>query len=269
MRKYLLAAALAAFCSPAYADLVRFDNPFQSNAASTNTQSFVDFGGIGFGSAPRVLTLQTSPIQTGSVAPANTPDGLAFTGDAIDNGQYKGSAPTLGELGWLGGSQIAVGYNSNQTGGSGITLLDITLSLYDSNNSLVSSFSTGPAPVQYSQQELALQQGNGVGLFVYVLDDAQRAAFNLLGAQADWRIGLSASLGCAGAESATCQPSNDGPDSFLVVAGGNPIINPTCPDCTPTPQAVPGPIVGAGIPGLIVACLGLVGLARRRRQAAA
>lgn len=34
----------------------------------------------------------------------------------------------------------------------------------------------------------------------------------------------------------------------------------------PTINAVPGPVVGAGLPGLIAACLTLIGLAKRRRR---
>jgi hypothetical protein len=43
--------------------------------------------------------------------------------------------------------------------------------------------------------------------------------------------------------------TNDGPDSFFLV-----------------PAAVPGPIVGAGLPGILAACVGLWGLAMRRRK---
>jgi len=44
----------------------------------------------------------------------------------------------------------------------------------------------------------------------------------------------------------------------------------TQPQCVgltgPVDTPVPGPILGAGLPGLVMACAGLVGLARRRRQ---
>ena len=46
--------------------------------------------------------------------------------------------------------------------------------------------------------------------------------------------------------------ANDGPDSFFII-----------------PNQVPGPVVGAGLPGLIAACAGLFGLARARRRRSA
>ena len=46
--------------------------------------------------------------------------------------------------------------------------------------------------------------------------------------------------------------TNDGPDSFFLVPGQL--------------AAVPGPIAGAGLPGLAAAMFGLVALHRRRKQ---
>ena len=62
---------------------------------------------------------------------------------------------------------------------------------------------------------------------------------------------------------ASWQNANAGAESFFIFEGGGP----KCVDCEPNPQAVPGPVVGAGLPGLIAACFTLLGLARNRRKA--
>jgi hypothetical protein len=53
----------------------------------------------------------------------------------------------------------------------------------------------------------------------------------------------------------------------LVSVGGTGVsVNPLCTGVCVT--AVPAPIVGAGLPGLLVAAMGLIALARRRRHIA-
>lgn len=230
-----MCAVLVATSSVAKADIVML--------GATPTAAFLNLGGQGFGADPRMLTLQTTGIETGNETPIDVEHG-----DAI-NGADKSTTPLLSALLWKTGADVGIGFNSGQTGNSGITLQSLSLTIYDTSFNAVHTF-TLASPVQFSATDLGLQQGNGNAVFAFGLDATQEALFDsLFATHQNYYAGLGASLGCAGTASATCQPSNDGPDSFL----GFDRTSPT----TPLPDG-----------GMTVMLLGgaLVGLESLRRR---
>jgi len=204
----LISTAAVAFSgSNARADLVL--------SGATPATSLINLTAQGFGAAPRLLTLQTNDIETGGVLGTG-----ALTGVAV-SGADKSSISTLSTVGWTSGANVSIGFNNDQSGQTGVTLQSLTLSLWASNGTtLLGSFSLA-SPINFSAADLALQQGNGAALFDFVLTPAEQTAFTTaiggVGHGGSDIISLSASLGCAGTASATCQVSNDGPDSFIAV----------------------------------------------------
>jgi hypothetical protein len=248
MKKLLLttAALLALAGEPVKADIILF-------GAGDILGSFVDVGASGFGNVNRALTLQNNGIEFGAHLFGNV-----LQDEAI-SGADKGGTPTLGSLNWNTGFNVGIGFNSNQTGGTGITLDAMRLTIWNGSGTALGSFSLAN-PLNFSAAILALQQGNGNAIFDFELDAIQRAEFNTIRAMAgsdNFTVGLSAILGCGvdGAQtfnSPGCMTTNDGADSFVFFSQ--------------TAVAVPGPIVGAGIPGIIAACFGMIGLNWKRRK---
>jgi len=130
----------------------------------------------------------------------------------------------------LGGNlNFAVGVDSNQAGGDS-QVLESFWFLNFTTQTVLAVFSPGPGGVPIDPPN------NGTGFPDYTL-----TGFSLDGINAGDRIGFFARITNA----------NDGPDSFFLVA-----------------QPVPGPMVGAGVPGLIMALGGLIAFNRRRKQRA-
>lgn len=295
MKRYLLAASfLTALALPAHADLV------------LSGQTFADLGATGFGNAPRLLTLGNDGNEAGGTLYSGTPgtpgDMLAkqldaqtafFTGlppgVSCDKNGACGNQPqtqtdkssvysisqliTLTGGGWATGANVGIGLDTNETGANiALTFNSLVLTLTSETTNATISFS-GDKPVNIPLDLLNLQQGNGNSVFDIILDAPQQAQYDAFlaanGGASNIFASLSASFGTGLAGQACpaagtlagfpspggCFGSTDGAESFLAFNQAS--------------VAVPGPIVGAGIPGLVAACAGLFGLnwRRRRRQA--
>jgi len=266
----LLAGAALVMTVPAQAEFI------------LNDEVFADLGATGFGNAPRLLTL-----DGGSVVPTQENGAVISLGGTTGflTNIVVGPAPTFSVTGvqctnnnscgpgglmtqtdksalvnvttlWNTGANVGVGLDTNQTGNSALRFNELVLNIYNSTGTLLGTFGGNDA-VLISTALLALQQGNGNSVFNLGLTPAEQAEFDAMRAAnpGDIFAGLAAEFGCTPTPPATgcVGATNDGAESFLAFSQA---------------AAVPAPIVGAGLPGLVSACLGLFGLNwyRRRRN---
>jgi hypothetical protein len=249
MRKTLLAAALlAAFASPASADVVLGGQTWTNTGTTLTLQNVVP-GGNQPQNIQCVICGDNQPQQSSTFGytnfknSGNLSDAIFFSTN-VSGGANPG-VDTVG-LPYDGSflrAYLAANGDPNLTFSIGIDVNDTgtpqTLEAFALLN-----LTQHTVLAQYSLLQpggaLIPSINNGTGFPDYTLSGF------------DINIGSDIQLGDQLIFYARISGANDGPDSFFLV-----------------PQAVPGPVVGAGIPGLVIACGALWGFARRRRQLAA
>jgi len=246
MIKYLLAAAtLVALASPASADVV-LGGQLWTNTGTTLTLESTVPGGNQPLNIQCVICGDNQPQQSSTFGytnfknSGNLSDAIFFSTNVSGGGNpgvdtvglpYDGSF-LRAYLSSTGDPSLtfSIGIDVNDTGTpqtlEAFALLNLTQHTVLAQYSLLQP---GGA--------LIPSQNNGTGFPDYTLSGF------------DINLGSDIQLGDQLIFYARISGANDGPDSFFLV-----------------PNAVPGPIVGAGIPGLIAACGGLLALARRRRR---
>jgi len=246
MKKLLLAAAMfGALASPAYAQVVLGGQTWTNTGTTLSLTPTVPGGNQPL-NTPCVICGDNQPQQqadfgyTNFKNSGNLSDAIFFSTNVTGGGNpgvdtvglpYDGSFLRAFLL--ANGDPnltFAIGIDVNDTGTpqtlEAFALLNLTQHTVLAQYSLLQPGGT-----------LIPSQNNGTGFPDYTLSGF------------DINIGTDIQAGDQLIFYARISGANDGPDSFFLI-----------------PQQVPGPIVGAGIPGLIAACGMMVALARRRKK---
>jgi hypothetical protein len=162
---------------------------------------------------------------------------------------------SFGQLHFLGPNATNAPNNIHGTFGYGLNVTSASVSglpanyLTAGNNVSMDGMGSFKSAVEYTRSN---QDGTSITFDVTV---SGLSSYNLLSDIVANTSGFYfAAFVTDGSGSSTCPPQGGGGDDPCGVIGvKNIIIDP-----------VPGPIIGAGLPGLVAACMGLVAFARRR-----
>jgi len=243
MRKFLLASVFAALATPALADAVNnltiaplADNQVVPQSASdpciicatTQAHNPVGFGYNNFNSTGNDTSFNLfSSNITGSFGNGDDTSVTPYTSGELRN--FLASQGFTVSFGVAVDINTAGGANGNRETLTEFRLIDLDL---------VGSGPLGSAVIFDLSGSIPLPNiRNGNGSADYLI-----SGFDLSGVAVGDRLLFQASWDHA----------TDGGESFYIV----PIVT----------AAVPGPIAGAGIPGLVMACFGLIGLGWRRAR---